>query len=195
MCPDTHADRLFHWRQADRRRPMLRTGPIPYSFGTTRGLRCRPIRVSRWSIKSLGKARPHREALLGPYAQQLAKSDTPTCNVRRPWLARSATQVQKMKRSRFGKEQVFGILADYQAGLAAREMCLKRSVRGATFYKWHPKCRGMASRLQPRPPAVQPGWQDTRGTYKPVEEGQKPERSSPKLTDHLRSRAIRTGRA
>lgn len=40
-----------------------------------------------------------------------------------------------MKRSRFSEEQIIGILKEHQAGFGAKELCRKRGVSDATFYK------------------------------------------------------------
>ena len=44
-----------------------------------------------------------------------------------------------MKRSRFSEEQIIGILKEHQAGQTAAELCRKRGVSDATFYKWRSK--------------------------------------------------------
>ena len=41
-----------------------------------------------------------------------------------------------MKRSRFTKEQIIGILLAHRAGLGARGPCRKHSVSDATFHRW-----------------------------------------------------------
>ena len=48
-----------------------------------------------------------------------------------------------MKRSRFSEEQIIGILKEHQAGLGAKELCRKRGISDATFYKWRSKYGGM----------------------------------------------------
>jgi putative transposase len=48
-----------------------------------------------------------------------------------------------MKRSRFGDEQIIGILKEHQAGLPAVDLCRKYGVSDATFYKWRSKYGGM----------------------------------------------------
>ena len=57
-----------------------------------------------------------------------------------------------MKRSRFSDEQIIGILKEHQAGLGAKELCRKRGVSEATFYKWRSRYGGIevseAKRLQ-----------------------------------------------
>ena len=44
-----------------------------------------------------------------------------------------------MKRSRFGEEQVIGILKEHQGGLGAKELCRKHGISDATCYKWRSK--------------------------------------------------------
>ncbi len=48
-----------------------------------------------------------------------------------------------MKRSRFGEEQIIGILKEHQVGMLAVELCRKHGVSDATFYKWRSKYGGM----------------------------------------------------
>lgn len=48
-----------------------------------------------------------------------------------------------MKRSRFSKEQIIGILKEHQAGLSAAELCRKYGFSDATFYKMRSKYGGM----------------------------------------------------
>ena len=48
-----------------------------------------------------------------------------------------------MKRSRFSKEQIIGILKEQQAGLGAKELCRQHGISDATFYKWRSKYGGM----------------------------------------------------
>lgn len=48
-----------------------------------------------------------------------------------------------MKRSRFSEEQIIGILKEHQAGLGAKELCRKRGISDATFYKWRSRFGGM----------------------------------------------------
>jgi putative transposase len=48
-----------------------------------------------------------------------------------------------MKRSRFGDDQIIGILKEHEAGLPAAELCRKHGISDATFYKWRAKYGGM----------------------------------------------------
>jgi len=48
-----------------------------------------------------------------------------------------------MKRSRFGEEQIIGILKEHQAGLSAKDLCRKHGISDATFYKWRSRYGGM----------------------------------------------------
>lgn len=48
-----------------------------------------------------------------------------------------------MKRSRYSEEQIIGILKEHQAGLSAQNLCRKRGISDATFYKWRAKYGGM----------------------------------------------------
>ena len=48
-----------------------------------------------------------------------------------------------MRRSKYGEEQVIGILKEHDAGLSTAEICRKYGESGATFYKWRGKFGGM----------------------------------------------------
>jgi len=48
-----------------------------------------------------------------------------------------------MKRSRFSKEQIIGILKEHEAGIAVSELCRKHGVSDASIYKWKAKFGGM----------------------------------------------------
>ncbi len=48
-----------------------------------------------------------------------------------------------MKRSRFGEEQIVGILNDHQAGMTAVELCRKHGISDATYYTWRKKYGGI----------------------------------------------------
>lgn len=47
-----------------------------------------------------------------------------------------------MKR-RFSEEQIIGILKEHEAGVSAKELCLKHGMSDASFYKWKAKFGGM----------------------------------------------------
>ena len=44
-----------------------------------------------------------------------------------------------MKRSRFGKEQIIGILREQETGQKTADVCRRHGISEATFYKWRPK--------------------------------------------------------
>jgi putative transposase len=48
-----------------------------------------------------------------------------------------------MRRSKYGEEQIIGILKEHEAGVSAAELCRKYGVSDATFYKWRSKYGGM----------------------------------------------------
>ena len=48
-----------------------------------------------------------------------------------------------MKRSRFTREQVIGVLKEHQAGAAVADLCRKHGISDATFYTWRSKYGGM----------------------------------------------------
>jgi putative transposase len=48
-----------------------------------------------------------------------------------------------MRRSKYGEEQIIGILKEHDAGLSTAEICRKYGVSGPTFYKWRGKFGGM----------------------------------------------------
>ena len=48
-----------------------------------------------------------------------------------------------MRKSRFGQEQIIGILKEHHAGLSASDLCRKHGISDATFYKWRAKYGGM----------------------------------------------------
>ena len=48
-----------------------------------------------------------------------------------------------MKRSRFSEEQIIGVLQENEAGMATAEVCRRRGIGPATFYKWKSKFGGM----------------------------------------------------
>lgn len=48
-----------------------------------------------------------------------------------------------MKRSQFTDEQIIGILRKQQVGAKAADVCRKRGISGATFYRWKGKYGGL----------------------------------------------------
>ncbi len=48
-----------------------------------------------------------------------------------------------MKRSRFGKEQIIGILRPAEAGIKAADLCRQNGISDATFYKRRSKYGGL----------------------------------------------------
>jgi putative transposase len=48
-----------------------------------------------------------------------------------------------MKPSRFTEEQIIGILREQEAGAATADVCRKRAISSATFYKWKGKYGGL----------------------------------------------------
>lgn len=48
-----------------------------------------------------------------------------------------------MKRSRFSEEQVIAILKEQEAGMSTAEVCRRRGISSATFYKWKAKFGGL----------------------------------------------------
>ena len=48
-----------------------------------------------------------------------------------------------MRRSRFGEEQIIGILREQEAGAATGEVCRRHGISDATFNKWKAKYGGM----------------------------------------------------
>ena len=41
-----------------------------------------------------------------------------------------------MQKSRFGEEQIIGILKEHQVGTVAKELCRKHGVSDGAFYNW-----------------------------------------------------------
>ena len=60
-----------------------------------------------------------------------------------------------MKRSRFSKEPIIGILKEHQAGHSATELCRKYGVSDSTFYKWRSKYVGMEVSEAKRPKGME----------------------------------------
>ena len=48
-----------------------------------------------------------------------------------------------MKRSRFGDEQIIGILKDQEAGAVTADVCCPHWISEAMFYKWKAKFGGL----------------------------------------------------
>jgi putative transposase len=48
-----------------------------------------------------------------------------------------------MRKSRFGEEQIIGVLKEQQAGLPVAELCRRHGISDGTFYAWHSKYGGM----------------------------------------------------
>lgn len=48
-----------------------------------------------------------------------------------------------MKRSRFTEEQIIGIRGEHEAGVTTAEVCRRRGVSSATFYKWKARFGGL----------------------------------------------------
>ena len=48
-----------------------------------------------------------------------------------------------MKRSRFTKEQIIGVLTEHQAGLGTKQLCRNHGISLATFYEWRSKYGGV----------------------------------------------------
>ena len=49
-----------------------------------------------------------------------------------------------MKRSRFGEEQIIGILREQEAGMRVAEVCRKHGISEPTLYAWKAKFGGMS---------------------------------------------------
>ncbi len=48
-----------------------------------------------------------------------------------------------MRRSRFSKEQIIGVLREHDAGVKTADLCRKHGISDATFYNWKAKYGGL----------------------------------------------------
>ncbi|CAP55020.1 putative transposase [Gluconacetobacter diazotrophicus PA1 5] len=48
-----------------------------------------------------------------------------------------------MKKARFTRDQIIGILKEHQAGATAADLCRRHGISDATFYTWRSKYGGM----------------------------------------------------
>jgi putative transposase len=48
-----------------------------------------------------------------------------------------------MKGSRFGEEQIIGVLREHEAGAKTEEVCRRQGISSATFYKQKAKYAGL----------------------------------------------------
>jgi putative transposase len=48
-----------------------------------------------------------------------------------------------MRGSRFSEEQIIGILGEHEAGVKTPDICRRRGISDATFYKWKAKYGGL----------------------------------------------------
>ncbi len=53
-----------------------------------------------------------------------------------------------MRRSRFSKEQIIGILREHEPGATTAEVCRRHRISDATFYKWKANYGGWKCRMQ-----------------------------------------------
>ncbi|PRY84710.1 putative transposase [Donghicola tyrosinivorans] len=52
-----------------------------------------------------------------------------------------------MKKTRFTKAQIMGVLRQMEGGVPAEELCREHEMSSATLYKWRAKYGGMAASL------------------------------------------------
>ena len=55
-----------------------------------------------------------------------------------------------MKKSKFTESQIFEMLKQSEAGIAAADICRENGVSAATFYKWKAKYSGMDTSMMKR---------------------------------------------
>jgi putative transposase len=48
-----------------------------------------------------------------------------------------------MRRGRFTKDQIIGVLREHEAGVKTADLCRKHGISAATFYNWKSKYGGM----------------------------------------------------
>ena len=52
-----------------------------------------------------------------------------------------------MKRSRFGEEQIVGVLKGAEAGVPVKDLCRRVGISDATFYHWKAKYGGRLKKI------------------------------------------------
>jgi putative transposase len=60
-----------------------------------------------------------------------------------------------MKRKRFTKEQIIGVLKEHELGAKTADLCRKLGISEATFYNWKSKFGGMDVSEAKRPKALE----------------------------------------
>lgn len=60
-----------------------------------------------------------------------------------------------MRRSRFGEEQIIGILKAQEAGQKTADLCRRHGISEATFYSWKAKYSGLEVSEARRPKALE----------------------------------------